>query len=94
MFKLKCKKKSTLDWIYYCVIWTLNLSSNKNLKFFALKVQVMQIKKALINDRLRVLNVKLPPFNYLYFSSDLPVKFAILWKSILFFNIFYCLFCL
>ena len=53
----------------------------------------MQIEKALINGRLTCFKsiLKIYHSNYLEFGSNLRVKFAILLKSSLLFNSFYCL---
>ena len=60
------------------------------------KGTVMQIEKALINNRLRVSKVsgkfRIPTIDN--FAVIYPVKFAIFLKSSLRFNSFYCLFCL
>ena len=56
---------------------------------------VMQIEKALTNDRLCFKNMlKISHWNYLWFCSNLTVKFAIFSKSSLRFNCFHCIFCL
>ena len=60
-----------------------------------IKGTVMQIEKALINDRLLFSKVY---WNFyiptIYNFGVIPVKFAIFLKSSLLFNSFYCLFCL
>ena len=60
-----------------------------------LKDTLMQIEKALINGRSRVLKVsrkfRIPAIYNCYLQ---PVKIAILIKSSLLFNSFYCLLCL
>ena len=73
---------------------TLHLKTLFSLIIF--KGTVMQIEKALINDCLRVSEVskKNSHSNYMWFCSNLSVKFVILLKSSLLFNNFYCLFCL
>ena len=61
-----------------------------------IKGTVMQIEKALINDRLSVSKVswkfRIPTIYN--FAVKFAVKFATFLKSSLLFNSFYCLFCL
>ena len=54
---------------------------------------VMQIKKALINDCLRISKVS-ENFAFQLFKVAIMLKFAIFLKSSLLFNSFYYLFCL
>ena len=61
----------------------------------AFQSAVLQIEKALINERFTCFKIihKLSHSNYLKFCSNLPVKFAIFLKNSLLFSSFYCLFC-
>ena len=67
--------------------------SNNYLLRKVVKGAVMQIEKALINDRLRVFKsiLKISHSNYLQFYNNLPMKFTIFLKISPLFNSFFYL---
>ena len=77
----------------FTAFYVQNSQFGRHLK---VKGTVMQIEEAPVNDRLHISKVsckfRIPTKNS--FCSNLPVKFAIFFKSSLLFNSFYCLFCL